>query len=219
MLSPQQTLTSPPDPGMMPPPPTWQLSPAAVSQAAQPQLESVLFTQTPPQQLWPGLPPMPKVPATGAVQATPLEPQPQLPPEQVSPPAHAVPHMPQFIASRVTSTQPPPQQAWPPVHAAPVPPQPQLPPTQLSPSAQALPTVPQLAGSLERSAQVKVPLLLAQTWPTGHWAKLPHRHWGGPLPPSCCPQTLARSASQARPQPLQLEKEVSLRPSSTPAGA
>ena len=213
-------------PGKRPPPPIWQVS-SPVQASPHVQLVSLFATQVPSQQVSPSEPPAPGsgiglglMPPPTASQTTPALPQEQRPSMQLgalSP--QSIPHPPQLAESPVTSVQVPAQQAWPSVQAAPVP-QPQTPLLQLSPSLQRLPISPQLFGSKFRSAQRKVPPSpMTQAWPAGHWRLLPQRHWGGPLLPGCWPQRLARSASQARPQPLQLRKLLSVRASRTPAGA
>lgn len=110
--------------------------------------------------------------------------------------------------------QAPPQQDVPLPQAAPVLPQEQTPATQISSPGQTLPTEPQLLRSVWVLTQRKVPASLTQLSPTMH-SKSPHMQRGAP--PPGLEHALARSGSQARPQPLQFMNEGSLRPS-VPAG-
>jgi len=109
------------------------------------------------------------------------------------------------------SMQAPPQQLWPLGHAAPVLPQEQTPATQISSPGQTLPMAPQLLRSVWVLTQRKVPPSLTQLSPTMHCEKSPHTHWGAP--PPGVEHALARSVSQAMPQPLQFMNEGFVRPS------
>ncbi len=199
--------------GMSPPPATTQVSPPV--QASHAQLVSVFATQpTLGQQLSPGEPPIPRIPAIGSAQARPDAAQTQLPAEQSGALApHAIPQPPQFIPSDVVSVQVPAQQAWPAAQAAPELPQTHIPPTQDSPSAHALPIEPQFAGSVEVLTQSQLPPSDTQASPGRHWSKSPHMQRAIPAPLPGTLHALARSMSQAIPQPLQLPNEGSVRPS------
>lgn len=218
---PQQTPVPMGRPGKGSPPlAMMQSSPDSHMVPQLPQLLVSLATQLPEQQVSPRDPPgRPGMGGgVGAAQAGPV-PQPQVPPLQLGAlPPQAMPQPPQFAASLVMSTQAPPQQPWPLPQAAP-PPQEQEPPAQISPSAQRTGGSPHMVGSVEVFVQRQVPpSSAAQTSPGAHWGKSPQRQLGAPLIPKGVVQALARVASQAIPQPLQLAKEESERPS-VPAAA
>lgn len=157
-----------PIPGKKPEPPTWQVSGAV--QAMHPQLVSLLATQpTLGQQVSPSDPPIPKIPAMGAVHARPDAPQMQLPPLQSGASGvHTVPHPPQFAGSMVVSAHVPAQHAWPAPHAAPLLPHTHIPATQLSPIAQRRPIIPQLLGSVDMLMQSQLPASFTQASPARH---------------------------------------------------
>jgi hypothetical protein len=171
----------------------------------QPQLVAELGTHASSQQL------APIDVIEGAAQAG-EDPQKQEPATQFGPlMPQTLPHAPQLLVSVCVSMHAPPQQLEPEGHAAPVLPQEHTPETQISSPGQTLPTVPQLLRSVCVLTQRKLPASLTHVSPTMHAAKLPHAHWGAPLP--VVEHALARSASHAIPQPLQLVKEGSARPS------